>query len=63
MSITTAAWCYTLARGRGRGVFVNLFGYDLWAYLTIILLMGLFFSVVCYACTVVRLARGIAIVK
>ena len=52
---TLAAWCYTLPASKRQTLFINLFAYNLWSYLSILLLVVFFMVTLCYTCRVVSL--------
>ncbi|CAI8004152.1 hypothetical protein GBAR_LOCUS3842 [Geodia barretti] len=45
------AWCYILPRSKEQNLFISLFAYNLWSYLTILLLLAFFFVTLCYTCS------------
>ena len=49
--VFTAAWCYILPRSKEQNLFISLFAYNLWSYLTILLLLAFFFVTLCYTCS------------
>lgn len=50
---TVSAWCYILPKSRTQDVFINVFAYNLWSYLSIILLLIFFIVTLCYTFSVV----------
>lgn len=53
LSSCHSAWCYVLTRSKTRNLFVTLVAYNIWSYLSIILLAIFFVVTVCYTCMLV----------
>ena len=49
------AWCYILPKSKKQDLLFNLFAYNVWSYLSMILLVIFFIVTTCYTCRVVSI--------